>query len=263
LQQADVASPVSRDDDEWELVWKSTERIHDFILTYLDIMHPLYPIIDPDARFLAREASPDLEPTERFCFNMVCSIACYLSPEANRKKRPDYHWRSSGKLDFHHFASEKYKCLAQMFFNRAMQDFEASTKEPNLATLRAVLLLAVNSLFDPKSGNVYQQIALASRLLFSLQARAHKSDPAHQDAKTLTTLHGVIFCLENEIASTLDRPAYLPEPVCPRSPLYITVLTTYRMGQCRRRRLMAASHPSIFVRSIDYNIDSAKGTNPS
>jgi hypothetical protein len=144
---------------------------------------------------------------------MICSIACYLAPEWNRQKHPKWHWRQSGKLDFHHFASEKYRCLAQKFFNRAMEHLEASTVEPTITTLR-VLLLAINSLFDPKSGNIGQQMALASRLALNLEAKLEVQDLPAEDAEMIHNMHSTIFSIENEIASTLDRPASFPEPVC-------------------------------------------------
>jgi hypothetical protein len=145
---------------------------------------------------------------------MVYSIACYQEPGANRKKDPKYQWPSSGKLDFHHLASEKYRVLAEQFFNRAMEHLEASTVEPTITTLRAVLLLAINSLFDPKSGNIGQQVALATRLALNLEATLELQEISPEDTEMIRNMHSTIFSIENEIASTLDRPATFPEPVC-------------------------------------------------
>jgi hypothetical protein len=153
----------------------------------------------------------DLEPAEIFCLNMIYSIACYLEPETNRKRHLKYEW--TGKLDFHHYASEKYRSLAEAFFSRAMEHLEASTVEATVATLRAVLLLAINSLFDPKSGNIGQQIALASRLALDLEAKLEHQELPPRDGEMMRNMHSTIFSIENVIASTLDRPACFPEPV--------------------------------------------------
>jgi hypothetical protein len=117
-------------------------------------------------------------------------------------------WPASGKLDFHHVASDKYRCLAESFYKIAMDHLEAATTEKTIATLRSVLLLAINSLFDPKSGNTGQQIALATRLALNLELQ----EQGPRDAELLRNMRFTIFSLENEIASTLDRPATFPEP---------------------------------------------------
>ncbi|KAF2657279.1 hypothetical protein K491DRAFT_343774 [Lophiostoma macrostomum CBS 122681] len=208
LQQAQVQTPVIPDNDDWELVFKSSAKNHDLVLTYLDIIQPLYPILDPTLRFLEPDVPSDLDPVEIFSLNMIYSIGCYLEPGANRKRDPRMLWPSSGKLDFHHVASDKYRCLAESFFKIAMDHLEAATTEKTIATLRSVLLLAINSLFDPKSGNIGQQIALASRLALNLEL--HEQGPG--DAELMRNMRSTIFSIENEIASTLDRPATFPEP---------------------------------------------------
>lgn len=210
LQQAEIRTPVIQDDNDWELVWKGSSKTYDLVKTYLDVVQPLYPVLDPGVRFLAPDPPTNLVPAELFCLNMVCSISCYIQPARNRQDYqsfPDYKWKSSGKLDFHHFASEKFRCLAQSYFSQAMEHLEATTVGSTIITLQAVLLLAINSLFDPKSGNIGQQIALASRLALNLEARCP------QDEKLVHDMHSTIFSIENEIAATLDRPAYFPEPV--------------------------------------------------
>ncbi|KAJ4369519.1 hypothetical protein N0V86_009354 [Didymella sp. IMI 355093] len=93
-----------------------------------------------------------------------------------------------------------------------MDHVEAATLEPTTDTLRAVLLMAINSLFDPKSGNIGQQIALAARMAYSLEATAEQEGSTPSNTETLRNMHMTIFSIENEIASTLDRPATFPEP---------------------------------------------------
>lgn len=214
LHQTEVRTPEIPDDADWELTWKSSSKNYELVLTYLDVVQPLYPILDPGLRFLTPEPPSDLDPTEIFCLNMIYSIGCYMQPGAERRKDPKFHWKVSGRLDFHHLASEKYRCLAETFFNRAMEHLEASTVDPTITTLRAVLLLAINSLFDPKSGNIGQQVALATRLAMNLEAKVELQELGPEDVEMIRNMHATIFSIENEIASTLDRPATFPEPVC-------------------------------------------------
>jgi hypothetical protein len=94
-----------------------------------------------------------------------------------------------------------------------MEHLEAATVEPTIDTLRAVLLLAINSLFDPKTGNIGQQIALATRLAYNLEAQRELQELAADEVEVLRNMHMTIFSIENEIASALDRPATFPEPV--------------------------------------------------
>lgn len=213
LQQAEVRTPVIPDDNGWELVWKGSSKTYDLVKTYLDVVQPLYPVLDPQSRILVPDLPADLVPTELFFLNMVCSISCYIQPARNRGAHPDYNWQPSGKLDFHHFASEKFRCLARDYFNQAMEYLEAPTVNPTMDTLRAVLLLVINTLFDPKSGNMGQQVALASRLALALEAKWEAQDGNVEEADMLHKMHSTIFSIENEIAATLDRPAYFPEPV--------------------------------------------------
>lgn len=211
LQQAVVRTPVIPEDDDFFLVLDaSTSRpYYCLVETFLNVLQPLYSIVDPTLRFLAPKVPPDLTPTETFSLNMIYSIGCYLEPSINRK----VHYDTSGKLDYHHRTADKYRCLATTFFNRAMHHLDASTVEPTIATLRAILLLALNSLFDPKSGNIGQQIALATRLALGLEARSDLGEFSPEDMQMIRNMHSTVFCLENEVASTLDRPATFPEPV--------------------------------------------------
>jgi hypothetical protein len=94
-----------------------------------------------------------------------------------------------------------------------MEHLEAATVEANMDTLRAVLLLAIHSSFDPKSGNFGQQIALSARLAFDLEAKGELQELQPNEVEVLWNMHMTIFSLENQVASTLDRPALFPEPV--------------------------------------------------
>ncbi|KAH7117888.1 hypothetical protein B0J11DRAFT_94821 [Dendryphion nanum] len=210
LQQAVIRTPVIPEDDGFELSLSASNpsSYYSLVQTYLNVIQPLYPIIDLSSRFLTLEVPPDLNSIETFALNMIYSIACYLEPDINRNVNFEPH----GKLDYHHRASDRYRCLAATFFDRAMEHLEASTLEPSIATLRAVLLLAINSLFDPKSGNIGQQVALATRLALSLEAKSDAQELGPEDSVMIRNMNSTIFCIENDIASTLDRPATFPEP---------------------------------------------------
>jgi hypothetical protein len=183
---------------------------------YLEIIQPVYPILElslPVGRYLVEEVPTDLTPTETFTLNMIYSVSCYILPNTGKKHDPQHTWNPSGRLSYHQANSLKYRALATDYYNKAMEHLEAATMDPNIATLRAVLLLAIHSSFDPKSGNFGQQIALAARLAFDLEAKAELQELQPKEVEVLRNMHITIFSLENQVASTLDRPALFPEPV--------------------------------------------------
>jgi hypothetical protein len=173
----------------------------------------VYPIIDLSQRYLGLDEPTDLAPVETFSLNMIYSIACHIIPNTAKRQDARNLWQSSGKQAHYQANCLKYRNLAGKFYNKAMDHVEAATLEPTVDTLRAVLLMAINSLFDPKSGNIGQQIALAARIAYSLEATAQQEGTTSSNAKMLRNMHMTIFSIENEIASTLDRPATFPEPV--------------------------------------------------
>ncbi|PSN74611.1 hypothetical protein BS50DRAFT_19803 [Corynespora cassiicola Philippines] len=214
LQATSIQSPFE-DDDDWQLVWSQTPaKNHELVEAYMQAVQPLYPILDSSLRFLSPELPSDLSDTELFSLNMMYSIACHVVPSTPRARNPRHLWNPSGRLSYHQGNALKYRSFAGTFYSRAMEYLEASTVDPTIETLRAVLLLAINSLFDPKSGNIGQQVALATRLALDLEAKLdlEPQEMEPNDAKVLRNMHSTIFSLENEIASTLDRPATFPEP---------------------------------------------------
>ncbi|KAH7408572.1 hypothetical protein DE146DRAFT_629471 [Phaeosphaeria sp. MPI-PUGE-AT-0046c] len=206
LQPRKVRSPLVLDDDDedWHLTWKkSSAKEWELLDLYLEIIQPVYPILDLSL--------PD------FTLNMIYSISCYILPNTGKKRDAQHMWNPSGRLSYHQANSLKYRALATEYYNKAMEKLEAATMDPNMATLRAVLLLAIHSSFDPKSGNAGQQIALAARLAFDLEAKSELQTGELQELQpteieVLRNMHMTIFSLENQIASTLDRPALFPEP---------------------------------------------------
>lgn len=174
---------------------------------------PVYPILDLSSRYLDVDVPLDLTPPEEFALNMIYSISCYIIPNTGKRQNTQDLWNPSGKQAYHQANSLHYRSLASQFHASAMEHLEAATVEPTIDTLRAVLLLAINSLFDPKTGNIGQQIALATRLAYNLEAQRELEGLAAEEVEVLRNMHMTIFSIENEIASTLDRPAMFPEPV--------------------------------------------------
>ncbi len=164
-------------------------------------------------RYITLKVPTDLSANEIFSLNMIYSIACHVIPNSAKRQDARNLWQSSGKQARYQANCLKYRNLAGKFYDKAMEHVEAATLEPTIDTLRAVLLMAINSLFDPKSGNIGQQIALAARIAYSLEAKAEQEVSASSNVEMLRNMHMTIFSIENEIASTLDRPATFPEPV--------------------------------------------------
>lgn len=201
--------------DEWQFMNKdSAEKQYELMQLYLEIMQPIYPILDSSLRYLGPELPNDLTSTEMFSLYMIYSIACYILPNTGKKQPHDKGWNPSGRLGYHQANSIKYRSLATQYFADAMEHLEVATLEPNIDTIRSVLLLAINSSFDPLAGNIGQQIALAGRLAFDLESKRALQELEPNDVELLRAMHMTIYSLENQIASTLDRPALFPEPVC-------------------------------------------------
>ncbi|KAL6150277.1 hypothetical protein ACJQWK_00513 [Exserohilum turcicum] len=199
--------------DQWHFANKgSAEKQYELMQLYLEIVQPVYPILDPSLRYLRPELPTDLSSTERFSLCMIYSIACYILPNTGKKQANSQGWSPSGRLSYHQANSIRYRALATQYFADAMEHLDVATLEPNIDTIRSILLLAINSSFDPLAGNIGQQVALAGRLAFDLESKRALQELEPNDAEMLRAMHMTIFCLENQLASTLDRPASFPEP---------------------------------------------------
>ncbi|EMD92973.1 hypothetical protein COCC4DRAFT_169924 [Bipolaris maydis ATCC 48331] len=199
--------------DDWQCMNKdSPEKQYELKQLYLEVMQPLYPILDPSLRYLQHELPTDLNSTELFSLYMIYSIACYIIPNTGKRQPHGQSNHSSSRLAYHQANSIRYRSLATQYFADAMEHLELATLEPNIDTIRSVLLLAFNSSFDPLTGNIGQQIALAGRLAFDLESKRALQELEPNDVEMLQAMHMTIFTLENQVASTLDRPALFPEP---------------------------------------------------
>jgi hypothetical protein len=147
--------------------------------------------------------------------------------------------------------------MAQNFVETAEQYMEAATADATIQGLRAILLLAINCLFDPQKGNIGQQIALATRLVMSLEQKRHDLNPA--DVIMIRNMHMTVFSLENELATVLDRPAPFPEPVSTISIQIHRVLTSSRKASCAWTQ---AGLRIICARSTDCRIGGGRVTLP-
>lgn len=207
--------PFDDDDDDVQLVLKNPKaKEHELLAVYLEVIQPVYPILDFSERYISDTVPLDLNANELFSQHMIYSIGCYIMPNTGHRQRgAENTWNPSGRLSFHQANSLIYRTLAREYFDKAMEHLDAATVDADLATLRAVLLLAIHSSFDPKSGNMGQQIALATRLASDLEAKAALQELEANEVAMLWKMHMTIFSLENQLASTLDRPALFPEPV--------------------------------------------------
>ncbi|KAF2819376.1 hypothetical protein CC86DRAFT_307077 [Ophiobolus disseminans] len=218
MQPRNVRPPLQLDDDvdDLRLTWtKTPEKEWELLQLYLEIIQPVYPILDTSpsgGRYLLQNLPSDLTATETFSLNMIYSISCYILPNTGKKPNREDTWNTSGRLSYHQANSLKFRTLARDYYLKAMEHLETATVDPDIATLRAVLLLAIHSSFDPKSGNVGQQIALSARLAFDLEAKGELQELQPNEVEVLRNMHMTIFSLENQVASTLDRPALFPEP---------------------------------------------------
>lgn len=208
-----VGVPVEEDDD-YNLSWKQSEaKAHELVAVYLEAVHPLYPVLDLSARYLSPTPPANLTDTERFHLNMIYAIGCHVMPSTVWKKHPEHQWNPSGRLTYQQGNSAKYRIFAASKMKEAMKYLEPATSEASLDTLRAVLLLTIHSLFEPRVGNIGQQVALATRLAMALEAQYESQQPDPKEVEAMRNLHSTLFSIENEIASTLDRPSTFPEPV--------------------------------------------------
>lgn len=212
-----LAAPVdipTEDDDDYQLSWKQSKaKGQELVDVYLEAVHPLYPVVDLSARYLSAAPPAKLTDTECFHLNMIYAIACHVMPSTVWKKHPEHQWNPSGRLSYQQGNAAKYRLFAASMLDEAMKYLEPATAEVSLDTLRAVLLLTIHSLFEPKNGNIGQQMALATRLAMTLESQYELQRLDPEDAQVMRNLHSTIFSIENEIASTLDRPPTFPEPV--------------------------------------------------
>ncbi|CBX97451.1 hypothetical protein LEMA_P105820.1 [Plenodomus lingam JN3] len=204
-----------KDDEEWQLATKdSPAKQWELLELFKQTIQPVYPVLDMKSRYLAADLPADLTHTELFSLYMIYSISCYILPNTGNRRDKQQTWNPTGRLSYHQANSIKYRALATQYFTRAMEYLEAATMEPTIATLRSVLLLAINSSFDPKTGNIGQQVALAARLAFDLESKRELQELDEYDVELLRSMHMTIYSLENQNCEILFDRAKPAEYMC-------------------------------------------------
>lgn len=161
--------------------------MHKYLIqTYLNKIHQFYRILDINLSPLCQGSPPtnELGPSETFILQMVYSIASHCSPGDR----------------------SQLQVLADKCYNSALQRFHVIMTDLNISTLRAITLLALHSLFDPRQGNTGQLIGFASRLVIDIGANSDQET-------NIRDIQMAIYCIDNQFATAIDRPSYLPEPV--------------------------------------------------
>lgn len=193
-------------------------ELHSFLLnTFFTTIHEVLPILDPDTALSYPRPATDssLQPPEAFILHMVYAIACHCVPGSH-----------SNLLS-----------LASASHQRALYYIETVTAEPTIVTLQASTLLALHSLFEPRSGNYSQQIGFAVRLAIDLAG----SD-SYEVPPVLISLQSILFCLENQANSIFIRPTSLQEPARPITfigvePLELLCSLYRTQARCQRGEL--------------------------
>lgn len=181
---------------------------HDYLVQkYMSEIHILYPIVDETSSFLLpgclseEDHTKELNPRERFILNMVYLLASHRVLDESKGPEEIYSYRRLGD----HCHREVYG-----LFDKAAADI-------TMGTLQAVTLAALHSMITPKEWSIGQLIGLAARLVIDLGSGDQpRGDPSEEDQRQ--RIYKSIYCLENQYATTLDRPRLLPEPDIPQEP---------------------------------------------
>lgn len=178
------------------------QKAHDYLVnTYLMDIHSLYPFLDESLPFLSPgwridSDSPELGMRQRFILELDYSVAALRVLDIV----PTDHQRHC------------YRTLADECHRRGLALFDKVATDISIPALQTVTLAALHSLFSPQQGNFGQLIGLAARLAIDLNL----NDKPHIDRSGQTKAQQIymsIFCIENQVATTLDRPSLLPESV--------------------------------------------------
>lgn len=179
-----------------------SQETHDYLVkTYLTDIHCLYPFLDESLQFFSPDwridtASTELDPRQRFILELVYSIA-------------SHHILDSVFTDHQRHC---YRTLADECHRRGLMIFDKVTTDISIPALQAITLAALHSLFSPQQGNCGQLIGLAARLAIDLSP-SDKPRTIRRKQTKMQQIYMSIYYIENQIATTLDRPSLLPEPV--------------------------------------------------
>lgn len=177
-------------------------EVHKYLVTtYFKDIHCLYPFLDESLPFLSPDwfmssNSSELAPWKRFILELVYSIACH-------------HILDDVVTDHDRYC---YRELSDECYRRSLEYINQATTDTTMTTLQSIILLALHSLFAPQKGNFGQLIGFAARLAMDLGI-GDKQGFTDEEVK-MQRIHASIYCMENQFATTMDRPGFLPEPVC-------------------------------------------------
>lgn len=163
------------------------EEIRHYLLqVYLTRIHCLYPFLNESMPPLAQTSllTGDLDPWQKFILELIYAIACYGVDQ------------------------DGYRTLAQDCHNRVLPNIDNATADITIYSLQAIPLLALHSLLEPQKGNAWQLIGFAGRLAMDLERHGSQNQETMMDR-----IYPSIYCIENQLATALDRPCFLPEPV--------------------------------------------------
>lgn len=165
-----------------------TSELHDFLLqVYLSRINCLFPILQPNGPpFIAiPSSSANSAAWQEFMRYAIYSIACRC------------------------VEIEGYRALSEDCYMRALEHFDRATTDTSIETLQAITLLALYSFFAPQAGNTGQLIGFAARMVMDIER--HDCQDQHIIIRRIYTS---IYAMENQLATALDRPGLLLEPVC-------------------------------------------------
>lgn len=164
---------------------------HDFLVAnYQARIGRLYPVLESTDIQPATE-----EPAEGSGYSTASVFTRYM-----------VYALSCESLPRHHRLSRTLAPLSSLYFAKAMECYQQATIGVNVASLRALALLALYGLFSPDKTNVTQAVAQVSRLCIDLNI--HESQE-----KSYQRLYLSMLCIERQLCLALDRPWLLPDAV--------------------------------------------------
>lgn len=186
VPRADVDCPVLSI-PSWPVL---NQEMHRYLLKlYFKCLHGPYPIIDETAPCFGEIQPLDdqLSTNESLILCLVYAAACHCLPN------------NDGRL----------LLLSRSLRSAALSRSGAYFLNISISVLQVVLLLCLNSFFDPEGGSLGQQVTLAYRIWVELDAGADE-----QTKGTLQRLLRPLYSLGNQFARTLDRPSAVSTQVC-------------------------------------------------
>ncbi|KAL3456115.1 hypothetical protein BJX64DRAFT_294419 [Aspergillus heterothallicus] len=164
------------------------DTLHEFLVgRYLTVIHSAFPVFDDQPQLFLRSLRDSHEPSpwQTILLKMVYSIACHCLPGNDTR----------------------LLYISDAIYQEAVIYIESLMKEHRFEALQAIVLLAIRSIFDAKTGSVGQLVNFAHRLEVELS-----SHNVPEMAPALQRLRCTIYCLAGQVISAMDRPYDVAEP---------------------------------------------------